>query len=132
MHPTLFDKRPPLVFTLLLAAYPVLSAYLWNSREIPLHVLWRPLFLAAGVALMLWFLIQGLTRNQTRSALITGLFILLFSSYGQVHHALEEISVYDDFPFQHWFFWVPSGWLCSSSALSPLPKNKPGDNSCGW
>ena len=109
MHPTLFDKRPPLIFTVLIAVYPVLAAYLWNSREIPLHVLWRPLFLAAGAALILWLVSQGLTRNWTRSALITSLFILLISSYGQVHHALEEIPVYDHFPYQHWFLsavWV--------------------------
>jgi hypothetical protein len=102
MPPTLLDKRPPLIFPLLLAVYPVLAAYLWNSREIPLHVLWRPLFLAAGVALMLWFVIQGIIRNWTRSALIISLFILLFSSYGQVYHALEGLPTYDDFPYQHW------------------------------
>jgi hypothetical protein len=109
MHPTHLDKRFPLIFPMLLAVYPVLAAYLWNSSEIPIHVLWRPLFLSLGAALLIWLVIHGITREWTRSALLISLFILLCSSYGQVHHALEEIPVYDDFQNPHWL--VGAVWL---------------------
>jgi energy-coupling factor transporter transmembrane protein EcfT len=113
------------MFPLLLAAYPVLTAYLWNIREIPLHVLWRPLFLALGAALALWFVFQVITRNSNRSALMTGLFIFLFSSYGQVHHALEEIPAYDAFRYQHWFLGA-IGLALLVTGMIVISKKQPG------
>lgn len=52
MHAPSTHKHPPLIFPLLLAAYPALTLFEWNIHEIPVHTLWRPLFLSLGAALL--------------------------------------------------------------------------------
>jgi len=76
--------------------------YEWNIHEIPLHTLWRPLLLSLGLALLLMLLAYRVTRDWVRSALYTGLFLLLFSSYGQVHHALEDFGFYKHLDSRYW------------------------------
>jgi hypothetical protein len=126
MHPSPIKKHPPLIFPLLLAVYPVLAAYLWNSQEIPLHVMWRPLFLSSGIALLLMLLASWIMRDWVKSTLLTSLFILLFSSYGQVHHALEEIPIYDDLLFQHWL--LGAVWLVLFiTGIIFIAKKQPGE-----
>jgi hypothetical protein len=102
MHAPSTHKHPPLLFPLLLAAYPALTLYEWNIREIPAHTLWRPLFLSLGVALLLMLLIRWMIHDWVRSALLTSLVLLLFSSYGQVHHTLEEFPFYEHLVFRYW------------------------------
>jgi hypothetical protein len=96
------QKRPPLLFPLLLAIYPVLTLYEWNIREMPSYALWRPVFLALGLALLLMALIHRLLRDWVKSALLSSLFLLLAASYGQVHHMLMKIPFYKDLTFHHW------------------------------
>jgi hypothetical protein len=94
-------KQPALFFPLLLAIFPALASYQWNISEVPLHVLWRPLFLSLGCALLLMVLIKSIVQDWVKAALHTSLFILLFSSYGQVNNALEEIPFLEENPFRY-------------------------------
>ncbi|MGB8253033.1 MAG: hypothetical protein WCF08_07430, partial [Anaerolineaceae bacterium] len=84
MNPKSSLKKPLLFFPLLLAIYPSLALFQWNIREVPLQVLWRPLFLSLGCALLLLVMIKWIIKEWARAALYTSLFILLFASFGQV------------------------------------------------
>ncbi len=98
MKPKLSPKSPPLFFPLLISLYPALELFQWNIREIPLHVLWRPLFLSLGCSLLILVFLKWITKDWQKAALFTSLFILLFASFGQVHHALEDVPYLDKNP----------------------------------
>jgi len=104
MNPKPSLKNPPLLVPLLLAIYPALALFQWNIREVSLQVLWRPLFLSLGCALLLMVLIKWITKEWVKATLYTSLFILLFVSYGQVHHALEDVPFLEKIPASY-------GWL---------------------
>lgn len=97
MPPKPNPQGPPPLFPLLLAVYPTLALYQTNMREIPPHTLWRPLFLSLACGSLAMAFIYVRTRDWGKSALLSSLFILLFSSYGQVHAALQAFQVYEEF-----------------------------------
>lgn len=104
MNPKPSLKNPPLLFPLLLAIYPALVLFQRNIREISLQVLWRPLFLSLGCALIIMALVRWITIDWVKASLYTSLFILLFASFGQVHHALEDVPFLEKIPASY-------GWL---------------------
>jgi hypothetical protein len=75
-------------------------------------------------------LIRWMTHDWIRSALLTSLFLLLFSSYGQVHHALEEFSFYEHLACRYWLLGLL--WLILFVSATILILKKPASPKFLW
>ncbi len=80
-------------YPLLLAVYPVLSLWAANFEQIPAVDVYRALLISFLAGLILYGL-AGLTlRDLSRAALLSGLTLLLFFSYGHLYPWLEGKAV---------------------------------------
>ncbi len=84
-------KKISVIHPLLLALFPTLFLYSHNLAEYPLAVIWLPLAVTIALALVLWLVFSLISRNISKAALITSLFLLLFFSYGHLYDILWYI-----------------------------------------
>lgn len=78
IHPTLF------------AAYAVLGLLSVNLSQVKITVIWRPLTLAMGLALLLLIVLRLPLRSWLRSGLVSSLLLILFFSYGHLYDLLRQ------------------------------------------
>lgn len=93
-------KRIPL-FTLLFAAYPVLTLAAYNVQEIAIRDMWRPLAISLLLGGLLFGLMRLLTRNWHSAALAALILLFLFFSYGQVYSLVKGIMLNGTALFRH-------------------------------
>lgn len=84
-------KKYPFYFCLF-ALYPVLSLFSQNTSEINFIFVIRPLLVSVVSAVILFILLNLVTRNPNRAALITALAFILFSSYEFIFRGVNGIS----------------------------------------
>jgi hypothetical protein len=87
-------KKPFPFFPFLIAAFPVLSLMAYNRSETRLSVIIRPLLfclLFSVVLLTVFFLIYR--KRLPKAALLTGITLILFFSYGHLYNLLESTGL---------------------------------------
>lgn len=75
-------------YPLLAGIYPVLALYAGNVNEVRLDAVARPLLIYLAGTLILLGLFRLLLRDWHRAAIVTSLWVLLFSSYGHIETIL--------------------------------------------
>ncbi len=83
---SLFTVFHPILF----AAYPILFLYSHNADITTTRLVFAPLLLAIGAAILLWAVANLVLRNRLKSALVTTALLVLFFSYGHVYSAIES------------------------------------------
>jgi hypothetical protein len=79
------------LYPVLLAIFPALSLYVYNLQQVRLNqVVFTILFLVIA-SLVILFAIQALVRDPQKSALIAGVWFLLFFSYGHVNTSVSYL-----------------------------------------
>lgn len=71
-------------YTLLFAVYPILSLYSHNISEVDFGYAVRPILVSILIVGLFYLFSFLITRSRNRSALISSLSFLLFSSYGLI------------------------------------------------
>lgn len=72
----------PLFAPMLFAAYPLLSLYAHNQTEVELGLLWWPLALCVGAAVLLYGLFMLIFKRGTKAGALASLVVATFFAYG--------------------------------------------------
>jgi hypothetical protein len=70
--------------------YPAVALLGVNISEVEASVVWRPLLVLAGVALVSMFLLRLFLRDWQRAALAASLLALLFFTYGRAYEVVKN------------------------------------------
>lgn len=96
-----------IIHPVLFALYPVLFLYSYNIDKLYPHEICIPLVAVLASALILWFLINLIVKNNECSAAVVSVFLLMFFSYQ--HYLLAMIGIIhkgfftrDEFLFPLW------------------------------
>lgn len=81
--------RPP-VYPILFSIYPAVALLGVNVSEVEASVIWRPLLVLAGAALVWMSLLWLLLRDWPRAALAASLTAFLFFTYGRVYEVVKN------------------------------------------
>ncbi|RPJ28443.1 MAG: hypothetical protein EHM33_04480 [Chloroflexi bacterium] len=93
-------KRLPL-YPILFSVFPVLSLAAYNTGEIALDAVLRPLFVSLFGGLILFGLASWILRDWDRAALAVLAVLFLFFIYGQVYNLVEDITFGNVSIFRH-------------------------------
>ncbi len=85
-------KRLNLIYPVLIAIYPALALYVFNMDQLRFRELAGALAVIVLLVLLIWFVFHRLTNNIHKSALLTGLFCVLFFSYGHVRNSASFVA----------------------------------------
>lgn len=77
-------------YPLLLAAFPVLAMWVNNISQVESNALWRPLLVSVIAAALFGCVCRLCTRSWSAAGLITGVWLVLFFSYGHIYNLLAE------------------------------------------
>ncbi len=89
-------------YPFLLAAFPVLSLMAANKFEVRLTVVFRPLIIFLFFALILYILFSLIyKRDLSRAALLTGITLILFFSYGHIFKVLDSSGFINTLNIRH-------------------------------
>ncbi len=77
------------VHPILLAAYPVLSLFVFNTDELPIQQVLVPLVLVLLGALLIRFIIGRLVPGRAKADVLTSVFLILFFSFGHAVNAFR-------------------------------------------
>jgi hypothetical protein len=72
--------------------YPVLALLAYNGAQTRASEALRSLFLAIGLAIVLFVLLRLILGDWDRAAILSSLWLVLFFTYGHVYQFLREIS----------------------------------------
>ena len=78
-------KKIKIWHPLLLAACPILALYAHNIDETPFLSFLIPFAFLMGFSIILWVILLKFIKSAEKSALITSLFLIIFSLYGHIH-----------------------------------------------
>ncbi len=81
-------------YPLLLSVYPVLFLWVANFVQVPSDAIQRSLLISIGAATVVCLACLAVTRNLREAALLAGLALLLFFSYGQFFSLVDSHSLY--------------------------------------
>ena len=82
-------KRLPF-YPFLFSIFPPLALLANNITEVEYQVVFRPLLLSLALSIGLFFILRLISRDWHKVALVTGLILVLFYSYGQVYDFLQN------------------------------------------
>lgn len=89
------------LYPILFSIFPVLSLAAFNIREISLDVIVRPLLASFFFGLILYFTLNRILGDQSRSALATLTIIAPLFLYGQIYNLLEDVTFKNVSIFRH-------------------------------
>ncbi len=78
------------IYPILFSMYPVVALLGVNISEVEASVVWRPLLVLAGAALVCMFLLRLFLRDWQRAALAASLLALLFFTYGRAYEVVKN------------------------------------------
>ncbi|MBI1952876.1 MAG: sulfatase-like hydrolase/transferase [Candidatus Omnitrophica bacterium] len=83
--------KPPQIFhPYLFAAFPIWFLFLFNIEQIRPRETLVPLGASLACTGVLWYLLTRLLKDKAKAAAVTSLIVLVFFSYGELIHALEQ------------------------------------------
>ena len=92
-------------YPLLFSIYPILVLYSTNMYQVSFLVLFRPLLISVGMALLLFGAIKLIFHEWHKSALVTTLLIFFFLTFEHIENFLENKNVVGSPAY------VFAGWL---------------------
>jgi len=87
-------KGPVVFYPLLLAAFPIISFYVYNINETSASQMWLPLGVSVAAALVLWAVLSLILRSLAKAGLATAIFLVFFFSYGRLYDVLNYLGVF--------------------------------------
>lgn len=90
---------PPILAITLVSAFPVLFLYLNNADEMRLSEIWAPLGLFVLIGLGLFAVSLVFVRNLSKAAIISSVFMLIFSNYMLIQTGIQNI--FPQLGYQH-------------------------------
>ncbi len=110
----------PLVF----AAFPTLTLMAYNTLQIRFTVIFRPLVISLLFGILLFTLVYVLfKKNKPKAALITGVTIILFFSYGHLYNLVKSVSFLNTILGRHRYLLGIYGLIWISVLILSLKKN---------
>ena len=82
-------KRSPLIHPLLFTIFPVLFLYSHNIDIVFFREIWSPLLFSLALCILLFLVFRLISKDTWKASIIVSTFIVLFLSYGHVHHLIE-------------------------------------------
>ncbi|HLP60197.1 MAG TPA: hypothetical protein VK186_15265 [Candidatus Deferrimicrobium sp.] len=76
----------------LFAIFPVLFLYAHNINETRLSQVFPALAISLGFFLLLWWIFLWFLKDKSKAGIVTGVFILLFFSYGHLYDQLYYLT----------------------------------------
>lgn len=89
------------LYPILFSIFPVISLAAFNIREISLDVIVRPLLASFFLGVILYFTLNRILGDQSRSALATLTVIAPLFLYGQIYNLLEDVTFKNISIFRH-------------------------------
>ena len=86
-------KRLTIIHPILFAAFPILSFFSFNTRELLFEEIFLSLFLVLSLTIGIWFSLFYILKNARKSAFITSLLLVLFFSYGHVYNLIDNVTI---------------------------------------
>lgn len=100
-------------YILFIGAYPVLFLWLANFGKVHSYVVPRSLLISIGFTLLIFLLTWLFVRPISRAGLVSGLWLILFYTYGHLFSLIDNASLFG-FVFGRHRFMIPV-WLLISS-----------------
>jgi hypothetical protein len=85
-----FVHKPPVLYPLLFAIFPILFLFAHNIGEVTANQLLLPIMVSIGFTLLLWAMLSLICRDVLKGGLATSLFLLFFFFYGRFYELLER------------------------------------------
>lgn len=110
-------------YILLLGVYPVLFLWMANFTKIHSYVVPRSLLISLGFALVVFFLTWLIVHPMPRAAMVSGLLLILFYSYGHIFSLIDNASLFG-FIFGRHRFTIPIWTLIAVAGVYFLLRSK--------
>ena len=88
--PKINIKKTIILHPFLFAVFPILSLYSHNIGQVPFHHILMPSTVVLGAMLFLLLIFKLITKNNEKAAVLTSMFLILFSSYGHLYNAISS------------------------------------------
>ena len=94
------------IYPFFIAAYPVLALLSFNITQVQYPAAVRSLLLACLAAGLLFLIFRLVYRDAHRAAFVVAVWLLLFSSYGQIYDTISK-----KWKLPHFTTWMLAAWL---------------------
>jgi hypothetical protein len=92
----------PLVPALLFAAYPLLSLFEQNQTELPLSVIWSPLWVTLAITALVFGAVSVVLKRPAKAGVLTALAVVMFFYWETFKSDLSGLHFSDDWLFALW------------------------------
>ncbi len=100
-------KKINIIHPFLFSLFPVLFIYSQNIREISVQEIILPVLSILSAAVLLWFLVRFIIKNNEKSGFIISLLLVLSFSYGHIYLLVDEFTFGNSDIGRHQYLLIP-------------------------